>query len=161
VTEALTGAAAGVESLPSWELPLTEKLQNPPPKHQDIKRQVLTEGALQPVINLLSSPCAESQREAALLLGQFATTDNGEWRTAAAAVRGVWRAGVHLHLFNPLIPQAQVLRCDRSMSASALHPVRLATPPLAHRHTHEKPQKTTPPPQPSKRASRSAAPYRR
>lgn len=31
------------------------------------------EGALQPVINLLSSVCPESQREAALLLGQFAT----------------------------------------------------------------------------------------
>lgn len=31
------------------------------------------EGALQPVINLLSSSCQESQREAALLLGQFAT----------------------------------------------------------------------------------------
>lgn len=31
------------------------------------------EGALQPVINLLSSSCPESQREAALLLGQFAT----------------------------------------------------------------------------------------
>ena len=28
---------------------------------------------MQPVINLLSSSCAESQREAALLLGQFAT----------------------------------------------------------------------------------------
>lgn len=39
----------------------------------EIKKQVLTEGALQPVINLLSSPCQESQREAALLLGQFAT----------------------------------------------------------------------------------------
>ncbi len=36
--------------------------------------QVLEEGALQPVIGLLSSPCPESQREAALLLGQFATT---------------------------------------------------------------------------------------
>ena len=33
------------------------------------------EGALQPVIRLLSSKCTESQREAALLLGQFATTD--------------------------------------------------------------------------------------
>ena len=32
------------------------------------------EGALQPVIGLLSSKCTESQREAALLLGQFATT---------------------------------------------------------------------------------------
>lgn len=40
-----------------------------------IKRRVLEEGALQPVINLLSSPCPDSQREAALLLGQFATTD--------------------------------------------------------------------------------------
>lgn len=30
---------------------------------------------MQPVINLLSSPCSESMREAALLLGQFATTD--------------------------------------------------------------------------------------
>lgn len=37
--------------------------------------QVLDEGALQPVIGLLSSSCPESQREAALLLGQFATTD--------------------------------------------------------------------------------------
>jgi HEAT repeat protein len=33
----------------------------------------LQEGALQPVINLLGSSCSESQREAALLLGQFAT----------------------------------------------------------------------------------------
>lgn len=37
--------------------------------------QVLEEGALQPVIALLTSTCPESQREAALLLGQFATTD--------------------------------------------------------------------------------------
>ena len=36
---------------------------------------MLDEGALQPVIGLLSSACTESQREAALLLGQFATTD--------------------------------------------------------------------------------------
>ena len=36
---------------------------------------MLEEGALQPVIGLLSSQCTESQREAALLLGQFATTD--------------------------------------------------------------------------------------
>ena len=40
-----------------------------------IKRRVLDEGALQPVIGLLSSQCPESQREAALLLGQFATTE--------------------------------------------------------------------------------------
>ncbi|KAF8058408.1 hypothetical protein HT031_005532 [Scenedesmus sp. PABB004] len=39
----------------------------------EIKQRVLEEGALQPVINLLSSSCHESQREAALLLGQFAT----------------------------------------------------------------------------------------
>ena len=37
-----------------------------------IKRRVLDQGALQPVIELLKSTCAESQREAALLLGQFA-----------------------------------------------------------------------------------------
>ncbi len=36
------------------------------PRHH----QVLEEGALQPVINLLESPCPDSQREAALLLGQ-------------------------------------------------------------------------------------------
>jgi len=42
---------------------------------QHIKRKVLEEGALQPVIDLLSSKCHESQREAALLLGQFATTE--------------------------------------------------------------------------------------
>lgn len=42
---------------------------------QHIKRKVLEEGALQPVIGLLSSKCHESQREAALLLGQFATTE--------------------------------------------------------------------------------------
>ncbi|CAK9857153.1 unnamed protein product [Sphagnum jensenii] len=39
------------------------------------KKEVLAAGALQPVIGLLSSRCQESQREAALLLGQFATTD--------------------------------------------------------------------------------------
>ena len=36
---------------------------------------MLEEGSLQPVIGLLSSKCTESQREAALLLGQFATTE--------------------------------------------------------------------------------------
>jgi len=41
----------------------------------NIKKQVLEAGALQPVISLLQSPCGESQREAALLLGQFATVD--------------------------------------------------------------------------------------
>ncbi|KAJ4849009.1 hypothetical protein Tsubulata_033336 [Turnera subulata] len=39
----------------------------------NIKKLVLLAGALQPVIGLLSSSCIESQREAALLLGQFAT----------------------------------------------------------------------------------------
>ncbi|KAG6582287.1 ARM REPEAT PROTEIN INTERACTING WITH ABF2, partial [Cucurbita argyrosperma subsp. sororia] len=42
----------------------------------NIKREVLLAGALQPVIGLLSSCCSESQREAALLLGQFAATDS-------------------------------------------------------------------------------------
>ncbi|KAM2616299.1 hypothetical protein TB2_030716 [Malus domestica] len=40
-----------------------------------IKKLVLLVGALQPIIGLLSSDCTESQREAALLLGQFAATD--------------------------------------------------------------------------------------
>lgn len=47
---------------------------------------MLAEGALQPVIGLLSSPCAESKREAALLLGQFATTDNGMLVVASVCV---------------------------------------------------------------------------
>ncbi|XP_057959324.1 ARM REPEAT PROTEIN INTERACTING WITH ABF2 isoform X1 [Malania oleifera] len=43
----------------------------------NIKKEVLAAGALQPVIGLLSSSCcSESQREAALLLGQFAATDS-------------------------------------------------------------------------------------
>ena len=42
---------------------------------RNIKRKVLSEGALQPVIGLLTSPCPESQREAALLIGQFATSE--------------------------------------------------------------------------------------
>ncbi|XP_043692079.1 ARM REPEAT PROTEIN INTERACTING WITH ABF2-like isoform X5 [Telopea speciosissima] len=42
----------------------------------NIKKEVLLAGALQPVIGLLSSCCPESQREAALLLGQFAATDS-------------------------------------------------------------------------------------
>ncbi|PWA65644.1 ARM REPEAT PROTEIN INTERACTING WITH ABF2 [Artemisia annua] len=40
-----------------------------------IKMDVLHAGALQPVIKLFSSTCSESQREAALLLGQFAAAD--------------------------------------------------------------------------------------
>ncbi|KAF2610136.1 hypothetical protein F2Q70_00007634, partial [Brassica cretica] len=42
----------------------------------NIKKEVISSGALQPVIGLLSSCCPESQREAALLLGQFASTDS-------------------------------------------------------------------------------------
>ncbi|KAJ8431291.1 hypothetical protein Cgig2_026267 [Carnegiea gigantea] len=42
----------------------------------NIKKEVLDAGALQPVIGLLSSCCSESQREAALLLGQFAAADS-------------------------------------------------------------------------------------
>ncbi|KAA8527574.1 hypothetical protein F0562_034711 [Nyssa sinensis] len=42
----------------------------------NIKKEVLLAGALQPVIGLLRSCCSESQREAALLLGQFAATDS-------------------------------------------------------------------------------------
>ncbi|CAI0559879.1 unnamed protein product [Linum tenue] len=42
----------------------------------NIKKEVLAAGAIQPVIGLLSSCCSESQREAALLLGQFAATDS-------------------------------------------------------------------------------------
>jgi Armadillo/beta-catenin-like repeat len=41
----------------------------------DIKRAVLQEGVLQPVINLLSCTCRDSLREAALLIGQFAQCD--------------------------------------------------------------------------------------
>ncbi|CAL9176339.1 unnamed protein product [Musa hybrid cultivar] len=47
----------------------------------NIKKEVLRAGALQPVIGLLCmvnchSCCTESQREAALLLGQFSSTDS-------------------------------------------------------------------------------------
>eukprot|EP00899_Mesostigma_viride_P018252 jgi/Mesvir1/26428/Mv16117-RA.2 len=52
-----------------------------------IKKKVLEEGALQPVISLLSSRCAESQREAALLLGQFCSLKDataGDYRNKIA-----------------------------------------------------------------------------
>ena len=39
---------------------------------QEIKKEVLKRGALQAVINLLNCNCRDSQREAALLVGQFA-----------------------------------------------------------------------------------------
>uniref|UniRef100_M4CXB3 BTB domain-containing protein n=1 Tax=Brassica campestris TaxID=3711 RepID=M4CXB3_BRACM len=42
----------------------------------DIKKDVIRAGALQPVISLLSSTCLETQREAALLIGQFASPDS-------------------------------------------------------------------------------------
>ena len=58
-----------------------------------IKRRVLDEGALQPVIGLLSSECPESQREAALLLGQFATTDSFKVKMVQ---RGAIRPLIHM-----------------------------------------------------------------
>jgi len=57
------------------------------------------EHALQPVINLLSSPCPESQREAALLLGQFATqtpNDDGPGETICCAARLCFAPVSHL-----------------------------------------------------------------
>ena len=48
---------------------------------------MLEEGALQPVIGLLASKCNESQREAALLLGQFATTEP-DYKARIVQVRG-------------------------------------------------------------------------
>lgn len=41
----------------------------------NIKRSVLEQGALEPVIDLLHSTCSNSRREAALLLGQFAQSN--------------------------------------------------------------------------------------
>jgi hypothetical protein len=49
-----------------------------------IKEEVLKEGALQPVIRLLESSCNESQREAALLLGQFATITEPDYKIKIA-----------------------------------------------------------------------------
>ena len=59
-----------------------------------IKKRVLEEGALQPVIGLLSSPCTESQREAALLLGQFATTVDEQRTSPDYKTRIVQRGAV-------------------------------------------------------------------
>lgn len=42
----------------------------------EIKRIVLSQGVLQPVINLLQCSCRDSLREAALLIGQFAQCDS-------------------------------------------------------------------------------------
>jgi len=53
-----------------------------------IKKRVLDEGALQPVIGLLSSTCLESQREAALLLGQFAATEPKDYNMTRIVQRG-------------------------------------------------------------------------
>jgi HEAT repeat protein len=63
--------------------------------------QVLEEGALQPVIGLLASSCPESQREAALLLGQFATTD-ADTKVGSKAVHcyptmALWRCAAYNH----------------------------------------------------------------
>ena len=54
---------------------------------QNIKRRVLEEQALQPVINLLGSSCPDSQREAALLLGQVRGRGGG-WLGGAATGSG-------------------------------------------------------------------------
>lgn len=101
-----------------------------------IKRRVLEEGALQPVINLLSSSCTDSQREAALLLGQFAT---GAQRVAEATG---WGASHHLHggcrkachRYRPsLLALRACLRaalplCCVSLAASFVHPACLLWP---------------------------------
>jgi hypothetical protein len=58
---------------------------------------ILQEGALQPVIGLLTSKCAESQREAALLLGQFAVTTD-EYKAKIVQVRYI----PSQHLSGPL-----------------------------------------------------------
>lgn len=42
----------------------------------DIKRSVLQQGVLQPVVNLLQCSCRDSLREAALLIGQFAQCES-------------------------------------------------------------------------------------
>ena len=46
-----------------------------------IKNTVLKEGALQPIIKLLQSSCPESRKEAALLLGQFATVQDPDLKS--------------------------------------------------------------------------------
>lgn len=54
-----------------------------------IAHSSVQEGALQPVIGLLSSRCTESQREAALLLGQFATatvTGNEDYKVPSSQI---------------------------------------------------------------------------
>ena len=55
---------------------------------QNIKRRVLEEQALQPVINLLGSSCPDSQREAALLLGQVRAAEGGAWLGRQALLLG-------------------------------------------------------------------------
>uniref|UniRef100_A0A3Q7H5S6 BTB domain-containing protein n=1 Tax=Solanum lycopersicum TaxID=4081 RepID=A0A3Q7H5S6_SOLLC len=81
----------------------------------NIKKDVLLAGALQPVIGLLSSSCPESQREAALLLGQFAATDS-DCKVDDATIHIVQRGAVP-----PLIEMLQSLDAQlREMSAFAL-----------------------------------------
>ncbi|CAI6000458.1 unnamed protein product [Closterium sp. NIES-64] len=84
----------------------------------NIKKLVLDEGALQPVIGLLSSRCTESQREAALLLGQFATTD------PECKVRIVQRGAVRIVQRGAVRPLITMLEAPdpqlREMAAFAL-----------------------------------------
>ncbi|KAL6962499.1 hypothetical protein U1Q18_029218 [Sarracenia purpurea var. burkii] len=86
---------------------VTENLVHSSP---NIKKEVLLAGALQPVIGLLSSYCLESQREAALLLGQFAATDSD--------------CKVHIVQRGAVPPLIEMLQCPdsqlREMSAFAL-----------------------------------------
>lgn len=79
----------------------------------EIKRKVLTEGILQPVINLLQCSCRESLREAALLVGQFAQCDS----------RGhIRRAGNRDVRSLPLLREPLSCRCV-CLANSCLHPV--------------------------------------
>ncbi|KAL6993096.1 hypothetical protein U1Q18_011215 [Sarracenia purpurea var. burkii] len=86
---------------------VTENLVHSSP---NIKKEVLLAGALQPVIGLLSSYCLESQREAALLLGQFPATDSD--------------CKVHIVQRGAVPPLIEILQCPdsrlREMSAFAL-----------------------------------------
>ncbi|CAK7346594.1 unnamed protein product [Dovyalis caffra] len=65
-----------VEGIPATFIHMVGVIGNLVHSSPHIKKAVLLAGALQPVIGLLSSSCSESQREAALLLGQFAAADS-------------------------------------------------------------------------------------
>uniref|UniRef100_A0A7S0R8N4 BTB domain-containing protein n=1 Tax=Pyramimonas obovata TaxID=1411642 RepID=A0A7S0R8N4_9CHLO len=75
-----------------------------------IKEKVLEYGALQPVVGLLESSCHESQREAALLLGQFATITEPDYKVKIAQRGAVV----------PLINMLNSVDGSREMSAFAL-----------------------------------------